>query len=78
MDGTMRSSPAIKSRQSRVAADSNGTPNKKLVRGDTVVNGMPSSEILDEQVAKGTNRFSTMKKAAEEQRRRVRETRYMS
>lgn len=65
---------------SRTSMTGEGTPSRRS-RGETPVNGgvlnpLTGTELL-EDVAGGTkaNRFSMMKKTAEEQRRKVREIR---
>ncbi|XP_039253960.1 uncharacterized protein LOC120331010 [Styela clava] len=72
MDG-FGSQNSARSRTGRGAPE--GTPARRS-RGETPVNGLSaqlSGDLIEE--SKSPNRFSTMKKAAEEQRRKVRETR---
>lgn len=70
----------LKSRSSRGSVESlltNGAASKKNLEVDASANGSSTPEAPDEGPigAKPPNRLSTMKKAAEEQRRKVRETR---
>lgn len=72
----------LKSRSSRGSAENiiNGGASKRNSEMEASVNGASTPEALEDNSIgnKSRNRLSTMKKAAEEQRRKVRETRFVN